>query len=407
MLVVSNQNSKPVDREKLTEGGSGVAAQMKAFDWSSTPLGPQDGWSASLKTVVRMMLKSRFAMWMAWGPELTFFCNDAYAPTLGLKQGWAIGARSDRVWEEIWPDIGPRIERVFQSGEATWDEDLLLFLERSGYSEETYHTFSYSPLADDDGAVRGMLCVVTEETERVLAQRRVATVVELAAQTADVRSVDDACRIAMQALEKNREDFPFALIRLISPYGKTARFAAGCGISVEQTVAPEIMEIDSQPLIAKALPTDKIEAAELTAEESAILPRGPWLASLTHAAVVPMLAKTETGISGFLIAGINPHREFDQAYCEFVALVASQIASAIANANAHEEERKRVSALAEIDRAKTAFFSNVSHEFRTPLTLMLGPLEDAMRSGKDPDLEIVHRNGLRLDLLPGLSSFRS
>ena len=90
-------------------------------------------------------------MWMAWGPELTFLCNDAYEPTLGVKAAWALGSRSDKVWGEIWPDIGPRIETVLKSGVATWDERLLLFLERSGYSEETYHTFSYSPLPDDAG----------------------------------------------------------------------------------------------------------------------------------------------------------------------------------------------------------------------------------------------------------------
>ncbi len=170
------------------EPQSPIAATMRSMDWASTPLGPEAEWSSSLRTIVRMMLKSRFAMWMCWGPDLTFFCNDAYAPTLGLQEDWAIGARSDKVWEEIWPDIGPRIASVFERNEATWDEDLLLFLQRSGYTEETYHTFSYSPLADDDGAVRGMLCVVTEVTKRVLAACRVATLRELGAQTARARS---------------------------------------------------------------------------------------------------------------------------------------------------------------------------------------------------------------------------
>ena len=94
-------------------------------------------------------------MWMAWGDDLTFFCNDAYLPTTGVKRDWVLGARSDKVWAEIWPDIGPRIEHVLATGEATWDEALLLYLERSGFAEETYHTFSYSPLADDLGETVG------------------------------------------------------------------------------------------------------------------------------------------------------------------------------------------------------------------------------------------------------------
>ena len=112
-------------------------------------------WPQSLQTAVSILLSSRFSMWMAWGPELTFFCNAAYRrDTLGRKYPWALGRPASEVWAEIWDDIGPRIERVLTTGEATWDAALLLFLERSGYPEETYHTFSYSPLRDDDGAGR-------------------------------------------------------------------------------------------------------------------------------------------------------------------------------------------------------------------------------------------------------------
>ena len=152
---------------------------MRACCWSDTPLGPPDSWPASLSAIVRVMLTSRFAMWMAWGPELTFLCNDAYLPTVGIKRDWVIGSRSDRVWAEIWPDIGPRIDQVLKTGQATWDEALLLYLERSGFAEETYHTFSYSPLANDSGAISGMLCVVAEVTERVIGERQLSTLRDL------------------------------------------------------------------------------------------------------------------------------------------------------------------------------------------------------------------------------------
>ncbi|UPT65061.1 MAG: GAF domain-containing protein [Hyphomonadaceae bacterium JAD_PAG50586_4] len=308
-----------------------------------------------------MMLKSRFAMWMAWGPELTFFCNDAYAPTLGIKQEWAIGARSDKVWVEIWPDIGPRIESVFERNEATWDEDLLLFLERSGYQEETYHTFSYSPLADDDGAVRGMLCVVTEVTERVVAERRVATLRDLGAQTARARSVDEACQIAMQVLEHNRQDFPYALIRMLDAQRRRAKCVAGS--PADHDLLVEVLEIDQEPQLAQMLASDEIVTIALSPEESARLPRGVWPTPPVQAFMAPMLAKTDSGISGIFVAGINPYRRFDAAYRDFAETVATQIASAIANANAHEEERMRAAALAEIDRAKTAFFPMLATNF--------------------------------------------
>ena len=166
-------------RDTLAAGGR-VGTDLLGVDWEATPLGPPERWPHSLQNAVRILLTSKFSMWMAWGPELTFFCNDAYRrDTLGKKYPWALGQPASAVWSEIWPDIGPRIERVMTTGEATWDESLLLFLERSGFVEETYHTFSYSPLADDDGRIAGMLCVVSEDTEEVVNARRMTTLRDL------------------------------------------------------------------------------------------------------------------------------------------------------------------------------------------------------------------------------------
>ena len=161
MSGTSSEPDLPVDeRSPLLRGPGEVRTLMRACPWDRTALGTPDDWPASLSAVVRVMLTSRFAMWMAWGPDLTFLCNDAYLPTVGLKRDWVIGSRSDKVWAEIWPDIGPRIQHVLATGEATWDEALLLYLERSGFTEETYHTFSYSPLADDDGCDQPACCAL-------------------------------------------------------------------------------------------------------------------------------------------------------------------------------------------------------------------------------------------------------
>src|SRR5579863_7664353 len=182
MLSLQERQPEPVQPGANILAGEGdVRALMRACDWASTPVGPPESWPQSLKTTVRIMLTSRFAMWMAWGSGLTFLCNDAYLPTVGIKRDWVIGSRSDKVWAEIWPDIGPRIEHVLTTGEATWDEALMLYLERSGFREETYHTFSYSPLADDAGATAGMLCVVAEVTERVIGERQLAVLRDIGA----------------------------------------------------------------------------------------------------------------------------------------------------------------------------------------------------------------------------------
>jgi len=174
--------------------GGELGELIRVFDWAKTPLGAIDIWPQSLKTVVRVLLTSRFSMWMSWGPELTFLYNDAYGRmTLGKKHPWALGRPSREVWAEIWDDIGPRIQKVLESGEATWDEALLLFLERSGFREETYHTFSYSPLAGDDGKVAGHLCVVSEETNRVIGERRLKTLRSLAAELSKTITEEDVC----------------------------------------------------------------------------------------------------------------------------------------------------------------------------------------------------------------------
>ena len=104
-------HSAPATAE-LFAGGGEMGRRMRRFDWEEHPLGTPARWPQCLKTIVRVMLDSRYAMWMLWGPELTFFCNDAYLPTVGIKGDWVLGARSDKVWEEIWPDIGPRIRQV-------------------------------------------------------------------------------------------------------------------------------------------------------------------------------------------------------------------------------------------------------------------------------------------------------
>ena len=221
--------------------GSGeMASMMRDFDWASTDLGPPGSWPQSLKTVVRIVLTSRYAMWMAWGPNLRFFCNDAYLPTVGIKRDWVLGSRSDKVWEEIWPDIGPRIERVLNTGEATWDEGLLLFLERLGFPEETYHTFSYSPLADDDGRISGMLCVVTEVTERVVGERRLATLSKLAGRLASARAESEVLDAIKEGMDAADKDVPFSLLYLYDDQG-ALRLARASGIESGHPASPVVI----------------------------------------------------------------------------------------------------------------------------------------------------------------------
>jgi PAS domain S-box-containing protein len=376
--------------------GGRVGADLLAVDWAATPLGPPEQWPQSLTSVVGIVLGSRFSMWMAWGPELTFFCNDAYRrDTLGAKYPWALGRRADEVWAEIWPDIGPRIDRVMRTGEATWDEALLLFLERSGFPEETYHTFSYSPLADDDGRIVGMLCVVSEDTERVIAERRLGTLRGLGLSTTSRESQADALEAAGERLVEGARDLPFTLTYLEGDDG-VLRLEAVTGVPNGHPVAPPVA-----PPAYLLAPGEEIATVAL--EHADGLPTGGWPDGPTHAAVVPLPARGDDRAYGVLVAGLNRYRPFDDAYRSFLVLVAGQLSAAIAGARALQAERDRAEQLAELDRAKTAFFTNVSHELRTPLTLLLGPAEDALGDTAQPlgdaqrrRLEVIDRNAQRL-----------
>ncbi|HJS91405.1 MAG TPA: ATP-binding protein [Steroidobacteraceae bacterium] len=382
-------------------GGGQMGERMRALDWRTTPLGPPERWPQSLKTIVRVMLDSRYAMWMLWGPELTFFCNDAYLPTVGIKSDWVLGARSDKVWQEIWPDIGPRIAQVLEQGRATWDEALLLFLERSGFREETYHTFSYSPVYDDESRIAGMLCVVTEVTERVVGERRLRILRDLAARAVGVTGVEESCRGACEVLEQHPFSIPFAAIYLLDEESRTARRIAATRGTPEH-VLPSTLDAANTPWPLEALLSS--EAAQHVAHLPQLgieVAAGTWPDLVRDAFLLPLKGTGGDRLAGFIVAGASPRRVLDEAYRTFFGLLAGQVAATIADAQAIEAERRRAEALAEIDRAKTIFFSNISHEFRTPLTLMLGPIEDAVADPATPpsvrgQLELAHRNSLRL-----------
>jgi len=379
-----------------------IGRDLTAVDWTSTPLGPVDGWPQSLRTAVNILLASRFSMWMAWGPELTFFCNAAYRrDTLGRKYPWALGRPASEVWAEIWDDIGPRIHSVLSTGEATWDEALMLILERSGYPEETYHTFSYSPLRDDDARVVGMLCVVSEDTERIIGQRRMTTLRDLGSNPSVARTERQMLDFAAGQLANNPYDLPFTLTYLFTGDGD-AQLAGTSGIGAGHPAAPAVLPASGGHSV---WPVEKAADGQTVLIElngrTMQLPAGAWPDPPAEALVVPLLQQGGAPL-GFLAAALNRYRPLDDGYRGFVELVAGHVAAAVGSARSFRAQQQRAEELAELDQAKTTFFSNISHELRTPLTLILGPIDELRRRANELDtqtreeLELIHRNGLRL-----------
>jgi signal transduction histidine kinase/DNA-binding NarL/FixJ family response regulator len=385
---------------------------VDAFDWASTPLGPAAAWPDSLKAVVRILLTSRFPMWMAWGSDLTFLYNDAYRrTTLGKKHPWALGRPAAQVWHEIWNDIGPRIRQVMETGEASWDETLLLILERSGYPEETYHTFSYSPLSDSDGRIVGMLCVVMEDTVRVIGERQLASLSTLAGALAGAISEQDVFAAIERGLS-HQKDMPCTLTYLLDEEGTRLKLVARTGIEADHPAASLVIDPAESPAawpMQQILSSNRGSTVDNLLELFPDLPHGCWDRPPARARLVPIARQGQDKSIGIFITALNPYRQYDGFYEGFLDLITGQIAASITNANAYDQERRRAEELAELDRAKTTFFSNVSHELRTPLTLILGPIEDALTSQSPPspqNLEMLHRNALRLlKLVNGLLDF--
>ncbi|KND04770.1 PAS domain S-box protein [Spizellomyces punctatus DAOM BR117] len=425
----SNDLWKTIPRFADSLAGGGIMGEMlRNFDWSNTPLGRISSWPQSLLTAVSLTMCSMFPMAIWWGPQFVLIYNDAYKPIAGSKHPWLFGKAGSEAWSEIWDTLEPMAQSVMQ-GERCYSEDHLLFMVRNGYPEETYHTWSYVPIRQEDGSVGGLLNPTFEATGRVVAERRLKTLREFGARTATAKSVPEVCSIAADVMNDSHHDITFAFIYTCSvdntgcqPKMQQANSRTGniklhklkliSAVGVEHgcSASPDNVTIDllGDPPEDEIWPFHEACAKKAVVEVydqqliGGIEGRG-WGEKSRITVVCPITANDGDDILGVLVAGLSARRPYDEDYRTFMELLCRQTATSIATVRAYEEEYQRAEALAMIDRAKTAFFSSVSHELRTPLTLILGPVDDLLGERSQPlnkrQLDLVHlinRNAQRL-----------
>jgi len=390
--------------EQFLSGGGEMGELIRSMDWSKTPLGAVETWPQSLRTSVSLCLSSTFPILIAWGPETIQIYNDSYRPICGAMHPQSMGMNFRICWESALEVVGDKFTRG-QQGEGTYIKDQRMFLQRYGYLEEAFMTFSFAPIRDETGGVGGIFHPITETTDKMLSARRTQVLRDLGAAVGKAKSIEEVASETESKYADFVDDLPFVLIYRYNAIEATATLISSAGTSSAPQLAVESININDTN--ANTWPF-----SQLTEAKSAVAVHQleqlfgdfscePYPETPHTAVLMPIHISGQDVPFGFLVAGVSARRALDEDYLGFYDLLGNTYNTAVSNVYAYEQEQKRAEALAAIDRSKTAFFSNVSHEFRTPLTLMLGPLEDLQSQGDLSEnvknsVDAAHRNAIRL-----------
>lgn len=384
--------------EQFLSGGGEMGKLIRSMDWSKTALGPISEWPQSLRTSVSLCLSSTFPILIAWGPETIQIYNDSYRPICGAKHPQSMGENFRICWETALPVVGDKFTRG-QQGEGTYITDQQMFLDRYGYLEESFMTFSFAPIRDESGEVGGIFHPITETTEKMLSGRRTQVLRDLGAALGKSKTIEEMGAETLAQYPSLEMDIPFLAFYQLD--GQRAQLVQAVGLAEDSLLAPKTLDGDAVWPIEACLESNDALVVNQLKERFGNFESGPFKEAPHQALLLQIRIAGQEQPFGVLVAGVSARRALDQAYTSFFEQLAASYSTAVSNIYAYEQEQKRAEALAAIDRSKTAFFSNVSHEFRTPLTLMLGPLEELLQKKDLPSdiqthIDATHRNAIRL-----------
>lgn len=383
-------------------------------DWSQTSIGPVLEWPAALRFSVSTAMQSPHPTVICWGAALLQVCNDAWHEFMGGGSAATLGEPLQHSWAAAWPALLPLAERVLRQEEAAVEENARIFVQRAGRDEEVYASLSCTPIRDLAGDCVGVQLTTWQTTPTVLADRRLRTLRDLSTRAAGASSLREACTQACPALAANHRDLPFALIYLVGDGNQRALLACAAGVAAGGAVAPHVLHMADDAAVwpigavlpsVHHLPLSRLLVDDLSRrfpDLAGVLDLPDGLDVPTSAVIVPLRAITGRRPVGLFIAALSPHCPFDADYSSFIEVLAEQISAELGHARARELERERAERLAEVDSAKTEFFANVSHEFRTPLTLLLAPLDEIVQQRQllparlGSAVEVAARNARRL-----------
>jgi signal transduction histidine kinase/ActR/RegA family two-component response regulator len=387
-------SSPGLDDDDCFAGGGECGAIMRSTRWAETPLGPSRQWPPTLRTLVPIMLASRFAMRILWGSDLVLLYNDGYRPILGPhKHPRAMGRPVQENFGEVWDTVGPMFARTLQ-GEAVALEDGLLPLNRQGYLEECYFTLSYSPIPQEDGTIGGVLGVVHETTERVLAERRLVALRRLAANLVDAETLEQVCVRAGEAVVRNGDDVPFVLFYDLDGARAEARLVASAGLDARPDVAIPKIALDegSWPLGLFLESRAPVVLGDLGQRFGAVQ-AGRFPEPIRNAVALPLLWPGATRPRIFIVAGINPRHALDAQYEAFFELLAEHVAKAVFNVLVRQQELMNADALARA--AQDAERAAEAERRRLYELFMQAPMPVAIVRGPTHVVELANDAALR------------